>query len=379
METPILFEELAAEGGKKIGMATLDRPRFLNGLTLQMCESLLGRLRQWEADPAIAVIVLRGSGEKAFCAGGDLHSLMAALETTPHGSIWNNTYVRRFFEVEYRLDYAIHRCAKPVLVWGMGIVMGGGVGLMMGGSHRVVGETTRFAMPEVAIGIFPDVGGSWMLGRLPPGLGLFLGLTGAQLGAGDCRYLGLADYVIDSSRWSDVRQCLLATPWEAARNRNDAMLHRLLCAMEPGSGSPTGPVQTHADRIADLCRGPDFEAICQRLLACARSGDGWLQHAAARFAAGAPGAARICYTLLERARTLSLAEVFRLEYTVMLRCMAEPDFEEGVRALLVDKDNTPRWQPASWNEADETWVERFFAQSWPLDWPHPLRDLGNQS
>src|SRR5690606_29627114 len=146
-------------------------------------------------------VMLRGEGDRAFSAGGDLHGLYTAMQCNAAGDPWANTHARRFFEVEYRLDYQIHTYPKPILCWASGIVMGGGVGLMMGGSHRVVTDTTRFAMPEISIGLFPDVGGTWMLARLPGGVGTFLAMTGAQLGAVDCMAFGLADYSVRADGW----------------------------------------------------------------------------------------------------------------------------------------------------------------------------------
>src|SRR5690606_11758760 len=154
MSTDLLFDILESKGGQRIAIATLNRPRTLNGLTLEMSRQLEHLLGEWEADETVSLVVLRGEGEKAFCAGGDLHSLHASMQESPEGDAWANEYARNFFAVEYRLDHHIHRYTKPIVCWGNGIVMGGGVGLMMGASHRVVTETTRFAMPEITIGIF---------------------------------------------------------------------------------------------------------------------------------------------------------------------------------------------------------------------------------
>src|SRR3546814_805778 len=177
------------------------------------------------------------------------------------GRAWDNPYARRFFEVEYRLDYQIHTYPKPVLCWGDGIVMGGGVGLMMGASHKVATSTTRFAMPEITIGLFPDVGGTWMLSRLPSGIGLFLALTGAQLGAGDCRYLGLADYALDSARWPELVGQMEQAAWFADRAQNDVQLHEMLDTLGLGPDLPAGPLQKHYASIQQWCQGPGLAAI----------------------------------------------------------------------------------------------------------------------
>jgi len=375
MSSPVLYQVVSTAGRYKVGMATLNSPQTLNGLSLAMCESLAAQLAAWKNDDSIALVVLKGAGEKAFCAGGDLHGLYAGMRENTSGQAWDNAYARTFFDVEYRLDYQIHTYPKPVLCWGSGIVMGGGVGLMMGASHRVASNTTRFAMPEITIGLFPDVGGTWMLSRLPGGIGLFLALTGSQLGAGDCRYLGLADYALDAADWPGLLAQIESAAWSADRAENDTRLHRLLGALEQG-GVPAGPLQTHYRDIQQWCKGPDLQAIGANIAALAQHEDPWLKRAAATFCAGSPGSARLCFALLRRVRAMSLAQVFRQEYIVSLQCGVAGDFQEGIRALLIDKDKQPRWNPASLAEASEEWVQRFFAPSWPAGQDHPLHDLG---
>lgn len=375
MSTDLLFETLNASDGRRIAVAVLNRPSKLNGLTLGMCRALYAQLRQWEVDDTIALVVLRGEGGKAFCAGGDLHSLYASMQQATPGDSWGNEYAREFFAVEYRLDYLIHQYAKPILCWGSGIVMGGGVGLMMGASHRVVTETTRYAMPEITIGIFPDVAGSWMLERLPAGIGVFLALTGAQLGASDCRYLGLADYCLYSQAWPKLASALQEQGWSTDRQKNDVQLDRLLRSMAV-SDVAQGALQTHYERIAEQCDGPDFESICVGIARWHDASDPWLARAAQTFMRGSPGSARLGFTLQKQARGLSLAQVFQMEYTAIMHCLAGPDFKEGVRALLIDKDMAPQWSPASIEQASHDWVQQFAAPVWPAGSQHPLADLG---
>jgi enoyl-CoA hydratase/carnithine racemase len=289
---------------------------------------------------------------------------------------WGNAYARQFFDVEYRLDYQIHTCSKPILCWGSGIVMGGGVGLMMGASHRVVSETTRFAMPEITIGLFPDVGGTWLLSRLPGGLGLFLALTAAHLGASDCRFLGVADYVLESARWPELVEQIQARTWSDDRSENDVLLHHTLLMLKPAVQLPAGPMQKNNSLINDLCGGPDFAAVCAGIAQLANHDDAWLDRAARTFKAGAPGSARLCFALLRRVRLLSLAQVFQHEYIVSLQCGVQGDFQEGIRALLIDKDKQPKWNPANLDGASEHWVQRFFEPAWPNSVVHPLADLG---
>src|SRR5690606_1073131 len=362
-------------GRLQVGVATLNRPRTLNGLTLPMCELLYDKLLAWANDPSIAVVILTGAGEKASCAGGDLHGIYESIRQNETGHAWDNPYTRRFFDVEYRLDYLIHDYPKPLVCWGNGIVMGGGVGLMAGASHRVVSETTRFAMPEISIGLFPDVGGTWLLSRLPGGIGRFLALTGAQLGAVDCLFLGLADHALETTRWPDFIAAVQKHSWQDDPQRNAQELDQLLKSMALEVAAP-GPLRQHYDTLRAACDGHDFEQVCNGIARLANQADPWLQKAAATFAAGSPGSARLSFTLLERARLLSLADVFRQEYIAALHCGVQGDLQEGIRALLIDKDKQPQWNPATLEEASATWVERFFEAPWPVGHEHPLQDLG---
>lgn len=375
MTASVLSTVLDTVGSMKIGMATLNQPDTLNGLTLEMCHELSQLLTQWEQDPSIAFVILRGAGDRAFCAGGDLHGLYAAMQENTNGNAWDNVYAREFFDVEYRLDYQIHTYSKPLLCWANGIVMGGGVGLMMGASHRVVTDTTRFAMPEITIGLFPDVGGTWMLSRLPDGIGVFLALTGAQLGAQDCQRLGLADYTVASDGFDNLLKDIKDSHWSASRNINDSILRRLLLDKQPDNLTE-GPLQRYYDMIRHDCGGTDFQAVCTAIQRWSEHSDPWLQRAVRTFLNGAPGSARLSFTLLHRVRLWSLADVFREEYIVSLQCGVQGDFQEGIRALLIDKDKKPAWNPATIDEATDTWVQRYFQAPWPEHQPHPLADLG---
>lgn len=376
MSSSVLFQVLDTVGDMKVGIATLNSPQTLNGLSLEMCQGLALQLRQWEEDPAIALVVLKGAGEKAFCAGGDLHGLYKSMQDNSDGQAWDNAYARDFFDVEYRLDYHIHTYAKPILCWGSGIVMGGGVGLFMGASHRVVSDTTRYAMPEISIGLFPDVGGTWMLARLPGGIGTFLALTGAQLGASDCQLLGLADYTVGSDQLSAVLSAIQTQAWSTSRTKNDIALRELLMAHSLPGPLPKGPLEKHYSLIRDSCNGADFLAIGEKVARWSEHDDSWLKKAAATFMAGSPGSARLSFTLLNRIRLRSLADAFRQEYIVSLHCGKQGDFQEGIRALLVDKDRQPKWNPSTLDQATDAWVQQFFIPPWPESASHPLADLG---
>ncbi len=375
VQPPVLFEERAGQGGRRIGIATLNAPRTLNGFSLPMAHLLLERLQAWQADPGIAMVVLQGAGEKAFCAGGDLHSLHSAMRgfaARGDTAIEHNTYAAEFFDVEYRVDHLIHTYPKPILCWGHGIVMGGGIGLMSGASHRVVSERSKLAFPEITVGLFPDVGGSWLLPRVPGKGGLFLALTGALLNPGDAIHAGLADLYIEEAQREAVFAALLQATWTDTGAGNHAVLTQLLQSF--ASTPATGPLQANATHIDALCAGDDLAAIVERIIALPTD-DPWLQTAQKTLAAGAPGSARLAFELQRAVGAGSLADAFRLEYIAGLHCAAHGDFAEGIRALLIDKDRTPKWRPATLAEADAAWAEAFFVSPWPAD-QHPLADLG---
>jgi len=377
-EAPVLFEERAADNGKRIGIATLNAVKTLNGLSLELARLLDEQLRAWARDDAIAMVLLQGAGEKAFCAGGDLHSLYRSMrdyQASGSTDVRDNTYASDFFSVEYRLDYLIHTFPKPVLCWGHGIVMGGGIGLMAGASHRVVTERSRLAFPEITIGLYPDVGGSFLLHRVPERGGVFLALTGAPLNSGDAIHAGLADVQLPADTRSDLDAALLHAAWTDDRYANADLLTQVLDRF--AVPVTPGPLQGHRADIAAACAHDDLDAVVAAIQATPGD-DPWLVTARQTLDAGAPGSARLAFALQQQVAPLSLADTFRLEYVVSLHCAAHGDFAEGIRALLIDKDRTPRWRPATLTDATQAWVEPFFIEPWSAG-GHPLRDLGNDT
>lgn len=374
ISAPVYFETLATQSGYQIGVAWLNQPKALNGLSLDMAQALQAQLNAWEADPTIAIVVMRGSGEKAFCAGGDLQTIYKSLPVVPTHDGWVNDYLKTFFHVEYALDHHIHCYSKPVMCWANGIVMGGGAGLMMGASHRVGTPLTRFAMPETTIGMFPDVGGSWLLNRMPPGVGQFLALTGTSIGAADAHGLGVINYVVPETDWASLVSALRDAPWGSRRARNDAALHDCLEAMAV-TEAPPGHAMRYAAQMARWCAGPDWRRTCQALAALHDHPDTWLAQAAQRLKNACPATLALSFEMLKRGRHLSLAQVFQLEYIVALNTTARGDFREGIRALLIEKTGNPQWSPATIDQVDEALIESFFIAPWPATEPHPLAVL----
>lgn len=349
----VLFDTLPTADGKRFGVATLNAPAALNALSLDMVRLLAPQLHAWAGDAGVVGVWLQGAGEKAFCAGGDLRQLYATLRECGAG---RNVYAERFFGEEYALDHLIHRYPKPIVCWGHGIVMGGGLGLMAGASHRVVTEASRIAMPEIHIGLFPDVGGSWFLRRAPGRTGLFLAFTGAPLNAADALFCGLADVLVPQAHKAQVLEAIGASAWQGEPSADRALLSRILATAGEGAAPPASRVQAHHDTIEALMAGPGLPAIADRLRHLA-SDDTWLQGAAQAFASGAPSSAALAWALWQRAEHLSLAEVFRLEYFAALGCCAHHDFREGIRALLIDKDRQPQWNPATLEAISPAFIE----------------------
>lgn len=378
---PVLFEERATQNGKRIGIATLNSEKTLHAISLEMVDLLDPQLRKWASDPQIAIVVIQAAGEKAFCAGGDLQHLYRTMlehhASADPENIQGNAYAGAFFEREYRLDYLIHTFPKPILAWGHGIVMGGGIGLMAGASHRVVTEKSRLAMPEITIGLYPDVGGTWFLNRMPGQVGLFLALTGASIGAADAIFAKLADHHIAQTNMQTVMDDLLTQPWSGYDD--DVLLTRLLqrsaISAEDAAVAPA-PLWQNFALINQLCSKPTLAEIVDAIVTL-NTDDVWLQKAIATLVAGSPGSACLSYALQRRTQHLSLAEIFRLEYVVSLHCAARADFSEGVRALIIDKDRQPKWLHATLESVGSDWIDGFFIGPWSGEQraDHPLADL----
>ncbi len=367
----VLFAVLGTADGKQIGVATLNSERSLNSLSVEMVALLRPQLEAWQKESSIACVILQGAGEKAFCAGGDIRRLYDTMVEC--GADKPNQYAEDFFEQEYRLDYLIHQYRKPFIVWGHGIVMGGGIGLMSGASHRVVTEKSRLAMPEINIGLYPDVGSTWFLNHTPGRSGLFLGLTGANINAADALFVGLADRFVTHDKKTNVIEGLLAADWGGSDDTYFGVVSSVLRRFEELSDLPESSVRQHFDVINQLTDGDSLPEIVDNFTQF-EADDKWLQRAKKGLLKGCPTTAYIVYEQLRRGQKLSLEAVFQMELIVSLQCSKHPDFPEGVRALLVDKDGAPKWQHSSVAEVPQDWIDAHFTAPW-VDAPHPLNNL----
>ncbi|WP_426417282.1 enoyl-CoA hydratase/isomerase family protein [Aestuariirhabdus sp. LZHN29] len=371
---PVLFNTRQA-GDYQVAFATLNVEKALNALSLEMIDLLYEQLLHWQQDDTVVCVVLQGAGEKAFCAGGDIRLLYESMDKPDSNDKGEPPYAVDFFSREYRLDYLIHCYEKPLICWGQGIVMGGGVGLMSGASHRIVTETTRLAMPEISIGLYPDVGGSWFLARMPGQVGKFLGLTAAPLNAADALFAGLADRFLNNSEHGALCDALCTESWSSVNEDNHDRVTRLLRRFEKSSihNLPASLLRKHYDLINRLM---DHSTLQQCLDDCLKleTEDRWLQRAVKTFSHGCPTSVYLVVEQIARCRHLSLKEVFQQELVVSVQCALLGQFREGVRALLIDKDNQPQWEPASLDAVSQPWLDRFYQPQWGQAM-HPLADL----
>ena len=328
-----------------LGLITLNRPEALNAVTLSMIRSLAARFDRWEKDARLRAIVIRGAGGRAFSAGGDIKAL---YESRAKG---DRALAATYYSEEYPQNRRVFRYPKPYIALIDGIAMGGGVGLSVHGSHRVATERTLFAMPETGIGLFPDVGGSYFLPRLPGEIGMYLGLTGARLKAADCLYTGIATHYVPSARLEELVGALADADWREGRVAASAVLDRFA----EDAGPP--PLATQRAAIDRCFKAASVEAI---LAALGREGSEWAAGVAATIATKSPTSLRLTYRQLRLGKSLDFEAAMAMEYRLCQYCMDGHDFYEGVRAAVIDKDNKPKWQPASLADVSDADIERAF-------------------
>jgi enoyl-CoA hydratase/carnithine racemase len=343
-----------------VAIITLNSEKSLNALSQLMINDITLALRSWQEDDEVKIVFLQGAGEKAFCAGGDIRYLYQALKKDEPETCLN------FFITEYTLDHLIHTYPKPIIVWANGITMGGGIGLMNGASHRIVTESSLLAMPETSIGLYPDVGATWFLNRLPPGYGLFLGVTAARLQAADALHLGLADYFYHSGYREQLLQLLTTIEWSSAHEKNQEIVSSTLAKFE--EACPTDSKTKRYEKIiasfAPVRSAEEFEAVLETM-----PDDEWFEAARKFHAQASPVSIGITIEQLNRGKSLTLEEVFRSELNLSVHCSQRADFPEGVRALLIDKDRDPKWTPAS-----PELVHEYFSPHWSPS-ENPLKSL----
>lgn len=367
INTPVIVEELSTKTGN-LGLLTLNSEKTLNSITLEMVHILTASLKKWAEDDAIKAVILRGAGDKAFCAGGDILSLYQSALNPVDGIC---VEAEAFFFHEYQLDYLIHTYDKPIICLANGIVMGGGWGLMAGASHRVVTETSRIAMPEITIGLFPDVGSTIFLNQLPYNLGYFFALTGAQMNAKDALFCHIANYAIHWKDCGALIKALQNLEWQTDEEANHLLVSALLkeksCAQ---SSLPDGNIIHNLRTLEETCRHNSL-SIMMEAIEHFDNDNPWLSKAKLGLTKGSALSALVIYEQLKRNMYVDLQSAFISEYTLMCNMVRCPDFIEGVRALLIDKDKKPKWQYKDVTHISTSIIETLFTPRWE---EHPLKN-----
>ena len=364
MTTTAPESHVVVEVRGRVGCITLNRPRALNALSLEMIRLIAQALEQWKDDAAVLAVVVRGVSKDApfgaFCAGGDIRFFHQA-------ALAGDDALEAFFTEEYALNHLVHTYPKPYIALMDGIVMGGGMGISQGASLRIVTERSKLAMPETNIGLFPDVGGGYFLSRCAGRLGEFLALTGHVLTGREAITAGLADGFIDSGRLPGLWNSLEQTPFE-----NGASVERW-CASHLNTTPAPAPWPTkEVDRIFSL---PD---VLQIVAALDATDSDWARHTAATLRQRSPLMLHVVLEQIRRARGMGLADDLRMERDMVRHCFflrpGQSETVEGIRALAVDKDHSPGWRPARIEEVTPEMVAPFFVSPWPAH-AHPLAAL----
>lgn len=364
--TDVLFETKPTQNGKQLAIITLNAPKSLNAVSFEMCQAITKQLQSWQNDDKIVAIFLHGSGDKAFCAGGNIRKLYEDMINQPiysqlHDINGDYPYFTEFFRHEYSLNLLMANYPKPIIAWVNGIAMGGGLGLVATCSHRIVTETTRFAMPEINIGLFPDATGSWFLAKMPAQVGLFFGLTGANGNANDALLVGLAEFAMSNLDKQTAIDALLSANWQ--NQNNHAIASYTLSQLHKIDHLPMSNVEKHWQSIQKLMNQGDIHDIDKALknpaLREKYADDDWFIQAIDTYEYGCPVTAYLTYRLFKQVKTLSLQEILQLELNVAVHCCYFADFREGVRALIIDKDKSPKWSK-SLAECDTAYIDSHF-------------------
>jgi enoyl-CoA hydratase/carnithine racemase len=358
-ESNIIFE---VQGG--VGWITLNRPKALNALSLEMVEQMGIQLREWADDARVAIVCIQGAGDKGLCAGGDMRAYYDRKDSNAAELAY------QFFSIEYRLNWDMFGYPKPILVYLNGIVMGGGVGISIGASHRIVTERTKWAMPEMNIGFFPDVGGSYFLNEMPGQSGLYLALTSDMISPGDVLHVGAADYFVPSDRWGELIQSVRESEWTeaSAKTQLTELCNRF------AEERPESALKGVQEKIDQHFAYDQMEQVMDSLKQAANEGDEWAAKTAETLSGKSPTALKVALEQIRRGKSMSLAECFKMEMNMGMQFMRAHDFYEGVRAVLVDKDRSPKWKPASLEEVTKEEVNSFFDYEWGKQ-GNPLDDL----
>ena len=331
-----------------IGHIRLNRPKALNALSMDMCKALRNQLKQWQVDDQVKAVIIRGAGDRAFCAGGDIRQLY-------HNGKPKMKASAEFFHHEYQMNATIFHFDKPYISLLDGITMGGGAGVSMHGSHRVATERLLFAMPETGIGFFPDVGAGFFLTRCPGKVGYYLGLTGDRINAADALQSGLATHVVSSERQADLVQALTEADLSTdAFTRVSQIIDTFVAETDPPQ------LSNHQRQIADCFAGDSMEDILLRL---EEDNSEWSLSVIKTLQSKSPTSLKVTFEQLNRARRMEFDDIMKMEFNIACQFLHTPDFFEGVRAAVIDKDQSPQWRPDRLDKVDKKILDPYFTSA----------------
>lgn len=350
MSDDILFHVLPAKNAQ-LGEIVLNRPKALNALTYEMCSRLHQQLQAWKDDASIKAIIVRSTSEKAFCAGGDIRKIYENGPKKARESL-------DFFKTEYRMDAAIHDFPKPYISLLNGITMGGGAGISVNGSHRVATENFLFAMPETGIGFFPDIGSGYFLNQCPGKMGYYLAMTGTSIRSADAFELNLVTHTVAANQLENLVAALQSVIWEgnAFSTVNSVLSHFIV-------QHNNQELTHHRSFIEDYFSGNSASSIVHRL---SQAKDEWAKKIYELLASRCPTSIVIAFEQLNRVKALNFSEVMQVEFDIAHQFLSDLDFYEGIRAMIIDRDHKPRWNPSEIEDVSWDMIERFFAKKSPL-------------
>ncbi len=338
-------KHLLVKKNNRAGLLTLNRPGALNALSYEMFGELASTLADWQEDPEIYGVVLESAADKVFCAGGDIREVHERGQQDPKLA---GAFLRREYEYNWQLDLF----TKPHISLINGLVLGGGVGISLYGTHRVAGPKFSLAMPETAIGFIPDIGASWFLGHLPYATGLYLALTGRSINRADAHQLGLVTHIIDEKHYPDIKQAI------GEGQPVDSLLDEL--HNDPGKGE----LPRLAGWIEAVFSASTLEEIFERAKALGDKSDGWSLRVLEELRAKSPTSLHLALRLWKKGRTMSLRAALQMEYGVVCNLLRQQDFYEGIRALIIDKDKSPQWNPENIADVSKTRLAALFENNW---------------
>jgi enoyl-CoA hydratase/carnithine racemase len=412
----VIVSEIECDQGNFIGHIQLNSPKSLNAIDLDMVDIIARQIELWRYDDRIVAIWLDAAGDKAFAPGGDIRKLYHSMQDDEE-----RTYAKDFFQREYTLNYRVHIYPKPIIAWGFGFIMGGGLGLFVGASHRIVTQTAMIAWPEITIGLFPDVSASYFLSRMPEPVGKFVGLTGARLNATDAISVNLADYHIRSNQKKKLLAQLQALPWTSNKAMNNSAISALITTFEPKSSQwpishlnnqrelidqhfsaaqvqdIVSAVETHqenktlSEAIIDTSvdnkitqttttdqsevKSKEKSLKASKKQLQADESDAWFNLACENLLKGNPSTACIVMRQIQKGSRMTLKEVVKMENMLANQSILKPDFSAGIKAQIIDRSAKPDWKYKRVGDVPKEWIDGFFTPPWSSDEDHPLADL----